>query len=352
MDNKNSSNQEWECYQLNNNVLDLKKTLFSGQSFIWSEVKEKDIIEFKNESTSENLVYIGVINKYIVLLRYKEFSNNNIIEFKFKNSNNLVNKEIVNQSEQDRLEILKDYFNLKYDINELFSQWRADSVKDLKQLHSLNSQFREASESFKGLRLIKQNPLDCLFSFICSQNNNIGRISKMVKSLITTYGTKISDFNGQSYYQFPTLEQLSVAKEKDLNDMGFGYRSRYIVESCKQVIANGGEEWLNGLVSKPHTESHKELISLMGKHLPNLKGTLSPKMYKHLNEFWEKIFGPQAGWAHTILFANEISAFKNENKESNKKKTKKEKEEIKEEEEEEVKAENKKVVNKRQKITK
>jgi N-glycosylase/DNA lyase len=56
-----------------------------------------------------------------------------------------------------------------------------------------------------GIRLLAQEPLENLISFICSSNNNVQRISKMIKVLCDEYGKKIGTLNGVNYHQFPTL---------------------------------------------------------------------------------------------------------------------------------------------------
>ena len=43
---------------------------------------------------------------------------------------------------------------------------------------------------FPGLRVLRQDPLECLFSFICSSNNNIARIAQMIEALCVTYGIR------------------------------------------------------------------------------------------------------------------------------------------------------------------
>lgn len=39
-----------------------------------------------------------------------------------------------------------------------------------------------------GARMLRQDPVECLFSFICSSNNHISRIHGMVERLAAQYG--------------------------------------------------------------------------------------------------------------------------------------------------------------------
>ena len=47
------------------------------------------------------------------------------------------------------------------------------------------------AEVVPGMRVLRQDPAECLFSFICSSNNNIGRIGGMLQNLRAMYGTPI-----------------------------------------------------------------------------------------------------------------------------------------------------------------
>jgi len=39
--------------------------------------------------------------------------------------------------------------------------------------------------------VLRQDPVECLFSFICSSNNHISRIAGMVERLCSAYGTPL-----------------------------------------------------------------------------------------------------------------------------------------------------------------
>ncbi len=42
-----------------------------------------------------------------------------------------------------------------------------------------------------GARVLRQDPVECLFQFVCSSNNHISRIHGMVERLCRTYGTPL-----------------------------------------------------------------------------------------------------------------------------------------------------------------
>jgi N-glycosylase/DNA lyase len=59
---------------------------------------------------------------------------------------------------------LEDYFQLEVDLKPLYSAWsKADPV------------FDAVAASFPGVRILRQDPVENVFSFICSSNNNIQR---------------------------------------------------------------------------------------------------------------------------------------------------------------------------------
>ena len=149
--------------------------------------------------------------------------------------------------------ILRDYFQLDVSVQDLYRKWcDCDPV------------FRELAGSFSGIRILRQDPVENLFSFICSSNNHISRISSMVEKLCEHYGPQIGTLNGKSYYGFPNAESLAAPGVEDkLRSLGFGYRAKYISISA-QFIQQQSPDWLMGLRERPYEEAKKELMKLTG----------------------------------------------------------------------------------------
>ena len=181
--------------------------------------------------------------------------------------------------------LLIDYFQLNQNLNQLIENWKKS-----------DSSFEKFSSKFGGLRLLRQHPCECVFSFICSQNNNIKRNTQMLKKLRTKYGQLVIDFalqdiqliqlesettnttstsNNQQqninqqnikqenikqennkqpitnlkslledisppdekFFSFPTIATLAKkCDENSLREMGFGYRAKYVVEAANQIL--------------------------------------------------------------------------------------------------------------------
>ena len=73
-----------------------------------------------------------------------------------------------------------------------------------------------------GIRILKADPHEMIYSFTISQNNNIKRIQKIIEKLCTI-GTKTDD-----YYSFPTAKQLFDAPLSFYQSLEAGYRDKFL----------------------------------------------------------------------------------------------------------------------------
>lgn len=105
-----------------------------------------------------------------------------------------------------------------------------------------------------GIRILKQNLFETLISFIISANNNIKRIKMILNNLRNYFSVQ----NGGKY--FPSYNQLKQCDEKFFNQMGCGYRSKYLVSVLKQI----NPEILNNWKNLDSESLRKNLIALSG----------------------------------------------------------------------------------------
>ena len=66
-------------------------------------------------------------------------------------------------------------------------------------------------------------------SYIISQSNNVKRISKIVEDIAFNYGSPIN-FEGETYYLFPTYEQLKNLSINDFTALKVGFRDKYLYD--------------------------------------------------------------------------------------------------------------------------
>ncbi|XP_036037040.1 N-glycosylase/DNA lyase isoform X3 [Onychomys torridus] len=227
----------------------------------------------------------------------------------------------------EELDALHKYFQLDVSLAQLYSQWA-----------SVDSHFQKVAQKFQGVRLLRQDPMECLFSFICSSNNNIARITSMVERLCQAFGPRLIQLDDVTYHGFPSLQALAGPEvEVHLRKLGLGYRARYVCASAKAILEEqGGLAWLQQLRAAPYEDAHKALCTLPGVgtkvadciclmaldkpqavpvdiHVwqiaqrdygwhPNTsqaKGP-SPLANKELGNFFRNLWGPYAGWAQAV----------------------------------------------------
>jgi 3-methyladenine DNA glycosylase/8-oxoguanine DNA glycosylase len=224
--------------------------------------------------------------------------------------------------------------------------------------------YAAVARAVRGARVLRQDPLECLISFILSSNNNIARIASLVERVAGLYGDPILPADAlpalagltappppvgalphasHAWHAFPTLAQLAAADEGALRGAGLGYRARYVVGTAAALASKpgGGEAWLAGLRSEdvPTRDAAAALATLPGvgpkvaacvclfaldkrdavpvdthvwqlaaKHyVPSLRGkTFTPALAERVVDALVGVFGPDAGWAHNALFIAEL----------------------------------------------
>ncbi len=112
-----------------------------------------------------------------------------------------------------------------------------------------------ACSSGRGIRILRQDPVETIISFIISANNNITRIAKIIDNICTALGDKC-DYG----YAFPTLEQLAIADSEVYRLAGAGYRAQYISNTARWLLDNGVPS-LDGVDS---VTANKTLCALSG----------------------------------------------------------------------------------------
>ena len=114
---------------------------------------------------------------------------------------------------------------------------------------------------FRGMRVLRQDPWECLISFLCSAASNIPRISSNIESICRTYGPPLGDA-AATRHGFPTPEQLAAATESELRSLGLGYRAAYLTAAAHRIAA--GNLDLYALREAPYEAALEALLSLHG----------------------------------------------------------------------------------------
>ncbi|KAK4150216.1 DNA glycosylase [Chaetomidium leptoderma] len=254
--------------------------------------------------------------------------------------------------------LLHNYFALSHSASSLYKQWTASDAN-----------FARRAPAFMGIRILNQDAWETLVAFICSSNNNISRINQMVQKLCLHYGPYIGTIEGEPFHDFPGPDALSGSQvEGHLRQLGFGYRAKYIADTARMVSSEKPAGWLLQLRNPDcpafgtdttikseqsddksqqqttYRAAHEALLQLTGvgpkvsdcvclmglgwgesvpidTHVWQIaqrdynfgKGgktkTLTKAMYDAVGDHFRKIWGPQAGWAQSVLFTANLKSF-------------------------------------------
>ncbi len=171
------------------------------------------------------------------------------------------------------------YFALNVDYDEI----KRDILKNTD-----SSFLAEAADSASGIRILKQEPWEALFSFIISQNNNIPRIKKIIRAISAAYGENLAEKNGLSEcplkcracikdgsklntdgcigcgicYSFPKPAGVAMAPEL-LLDSHPGFRYKYLVDAAEKV-SSGAISFEKIIAENSYEYTVSELVKIKG----------------------------------------------------------------------------------------
>ena len=203
---------EWTTFRPGGG-LDLKATFDCGQAFRWRETRDE----------GGAAVFEGVVFGDFVRVRQEGGE----VSFAC---------ELSAPSEfRPRLE---EYLGLNHDLEAIRAELSADAP------------LAEIIPKYPGLRILCQEPWECLVSFICSANNNIKRISQNVEDIAAAFGERIETADGEPRYAFPSPSAVAAGGEAALRELRIGYKAKYVHQAA--IMVAEGEVDLYALRSAPY----------------------------------------------------------------------------------------------------
>ncbi len=263
---------------------DLDATLSSGQAFRWQKCGE---------------VWSGVVSGRWVRLSTQPFK---------------IVAETTGPAD-DWLWLI-DYLQLEVDLSPLLKSFPDDEP------------MQSAVKACHGLRLLRQDPWECLASFILSSSKQIIQIQQIIGHICERFGEKLlTPPESPAVYSFPTASRLAQVTESELRECKMGFRAPYLLGSARAIVE--GEISLASLQDLPVDQARNQLMQLPGvgrkiadcvllfaygaqsafpvdvwvaKALRQLYFPRRRPNLKRLHSFAATYFGPNAGYAQQYLF--------------------------------------------------
>ncbi len=212
----------------------------------------------------------------------------------------------------------------------------------LQEITRLGPELEPCLAHLVGMRMMRPAcARETLFSFLCSANNHISRITSMVWKL-TEARMAPTSFSEE---ETPFLNTLQIASlgEGTLRQEGFGYRGKSIPQVAQRLETDGGERLLEKLKSEGYGAAREYLLTLPGVgpkladciclfafdhqeavpidthiwqqltkiYYPNWHGTaLTKAKYDHAAEAFRDRFGTLSGVAHQFLFVENMTSYR------------------------------------------
>jgi N-glycosylase/DNA lyase len=148
-------------------------------------------------------------------------------------------------------------------------QWLTDYLQCHVNLAAIQQTFpadppmQTALAACPGLRLLRQDPWECLASFMLSSTKQIVQIRKIIGYLCERHGTLVATPVGAPpAHAFPTSAQIAALNEARLRDCKMGFRAPNVLAAARRIAA--GEFDLERVGTLPHAAARAELMQLRG----------------------------------------------------------------------------------------
>lgn len=205
------------------------------------------MLKIKNNFNLESTITCGQI------FRYKKVNDEYIVILKDRVISLKEDKDyiIINSNKEENLkEIIYDYFDLERDY---------DKIE--KSIIEKDKKMEGAITYSKGLKIIHQDSFETLIAYIISQRNKVTFIANALNLIASNYGKKVT-FEGNEYYLFPSIEDLSKLTVEDFRNCKVGFRDKYLYGIMQDIVNKKLE--LNIINDMNSDEALKYLMSFKG----------------------------------------------------------------------------------------
>jgi N-glycosylase/DNA lyase len=223
--------------------LNLKIKLSSEQLTSLSLIRPgRTIMDFINIGEIDNGIVIENVKNFELThifdcgqcFRWTRQKNDNYIGVAFgkvieveKKDNNII---IYNTDEKDFKDIWLDYFDLRRDYASIKEELSKDEL------------LKQSVEFGHGIRILQQEPFELVISFIISANNRIPMIKRAIDNISRKWGKEIQ-YKENTYYAFPSIEDLAHASLEEIEACGVGFRAKYIADTVGKIYKSITEEY-------------------------------------------------------------------------------------------------------------
>ncbi|MGD0812150.1 MAG: DNA glycosylase [Verrucomicrobiota bacterium] len=211
---------------------------------------------------------------------------------------------------------LRHYLQLDIDLRNIFETFPPDEP------------LQKSVQACAGLRLLRQEPWECLASFICSSTKQIVQIQQIIALLCRRFGGPLAVPGGhEAVHSFPDFARLAEATESGLRECKLGFRAPYLLDTARKL--RSGEVDLTALHGAALEEARAQLLQLPGvgpkiadcvllfgygfqqafpvdvwimKALRQLYFSKRRVKVARLHRFSRTHFGPHSGYAQQYLF--------------------------------------------------